>query len=219
MGQEPSQIRQEIEETRAEMGDTVDALAYKADVKARMKESIADKRDRLISQVQGTTHRMGEATPDGQQVKKGARQAVGVAEENPIGLALGGVAAGFLVWRTNGSVRSPTRSRKRRWKPVRSRPKSSKSTPWRAPSRPPGRHAAVADEPGSGPALWGARSTRSPWSRGEVARHCLRPVADVQRPQDLADVPFDRALAEVEARRDLAVAESFGDETEDLDLA
>ncbi len=97
MGQEPSQIRQEIEETRAEMGDTVDALAYKTDVKTRVKESISDKRERLISQVQGTTHRVGEATPDGQQVKEGAQQAVGVAQENPIGLAIGGLAAGFLA--------------------------------------------------------------------------------------------------------------------------
>lgn len=97
MGQEPSQIRQEIEETRAEMGDTVDALAYKTDVKTRVKESFADKRERLIEQVQGTTHRVGEATPDGQQVKEGAQQAVGVAQENPIGLAVGGLAAGFLV--------------------------------------------------------------------------------------------------------------------------
>ena len=97
MGQEPSQIRQEIEETRAEMGDTVDALAYKADVKTRVKESIADKRERLISQVQGSTHKVGEATPDGQQVKEGAKQAVGVAQENPLGLAIGGLAAGFLA--------------------------------------------------------------------------------------------------------------------------
>jgi hypothetical protein len=97
MGQEPSQIRQEIEETRAEMGDTVDALAYKTDVKTRVKESIADKRERLIEQVRGTTDKVGEATPDGQEVKEGARQAVGVAQENPIGLALGGVAAGFLA--------------------------------------------------------------------------------------------------------------------------
>jgi hypothetical protein len=97
MGQEPGQIRQEIENTRSQMGDTVDALAYKADVKTRMKESIADKRDRFKSQIQGTSHRVGAATPDGQQVKAGARQAVGVAEENPIGLALGGLAAGFLV--------------------------------------------------------------------------------------------------------------------------
>lgn len=97
MGQEPSQIRQEIEETRAEMGDTVDALAYKTDVKTRVKESFSDKRERLISQVQGTTHKVGDATPDGQQVKEGAQQAVGVAQENPLGLAIGGLAAGFLA--------------------------------------------------------------------------------------------------------------------------
>lgn len=97
MGQEPSQIRQEIEETRAEMGDTVDALAYKTDVKTRVKESIGDKRDRLISQVQGTGHKVGEATPDGHQVKEGAQQAVGVVQENPLGLAIGGLAAGFLA--------------------------------------------------------------------------------------------------------------------------
>jgi len=97
MGQEPSQIRQEIEETRAEMGDTVDALAYKTDVKTRVKESISDKRERLIEQVQGTSHKMGEATPDGRQVKEGAHQVVGIAQENPLGLALGGLAAGFIA--------------------------------------------------------------------------------------------------------------------------
>jgi hypothetical protein len=79
------------------MGDTVDALAYKTDVKTRVKESISDKRERLISQVQGTTHKVGEATPDGHQVKEGAQQAVGVAQENPLGLAIGGLAAGFLA--------------------------------------------------------------------------------------------------------------------------
>jgi Protein of unknown function (DUF3618) len=97
MGQESSQIREEIKETRAEMGNTVDALAYKTDVRTRVKESVADKRHRLIRQVQGTTGKVGDATPDGQQLKDGAKQAVGVAEENPIGLLLGGVAAGFLA--------------------------------------------------------------------------------------------------------------------------
>ncbi len=97
MGQEPSHIREEIEQTRAEMGDTVDALAHKTDVKSRVKESFAEKRDRLRTQMSGTSSRIGEATPDAEGVKEGARQAVGVAEENPIGLALGGLAAGFLA--------------------------------------------------------------------------------------------------------------------------
>jgi hypothetical protein len=97
MGQEPSQIRKEIDETRNEMGDTVDALAYKTDVKTRVKESVADKRDRVVDQLKGTTGKLGEATPDGEQLKDGARRAVGVAEENPLGLALAGVAGGFLI--------------------------------------------------------------------------------------------------------------------------
>jgi len=97
MGQDPSDIREEIEQTRAEMGDTVDALAHKADVKSRVKESFADKKERLRTQMQGSTTRLEDATPDAAQVKDGARQAVGIAEENPIGLALGGVAVGFIA--------------------------------------------------------------------------------------------------------------------------
>jgi hypothetical protein len=79
------------------MGDTVDALAHKADVKGRVKESIADKRDRMVEQMKGASESIGEAAPDGQQLKDGAQRAVGVAEENPIGLALAGVAGGFLA--------------------------------------------------------------------------------------------------------------------------
>ena len=36
MGQDTGQIREEIEETRARMGDTVEALGYKADVPSRV---------------------------------------------------------------------------------------------------------------------------------------------------------------------------------------
>lgn len=97
MGEDPSDIREEIEQTRTEMGDTVDALAHKTDVKSRVKESFSDKKERLRTQMSGTASRVGGATPDGEEVKEGARQVVGIAEENPIGLALGGLAAGFLA--------------------------------------------------------------------------------------------------------------------------
>jgi ElaB/YqjD/DUF883 family membrane-anchored ribosome-binding protein len=97
MGQEPGEVRQGIERTRADMSDTVDALAHKADVPSRIKESVADKRDRLRQQMSGTASRVNEATPDGSDVTQGARRAAGIAQENPIGLALGGVAVGFIV--------------------------------------------------------------------------------------------------------------------------
>jgi len=90
VGKEPSEIREEIEQTRAEMGETVDALGYKADVKTRAKDSIADKRERLKERITGPA-------PDPDEVKQGAKRAVGVAQENPIGLAIGSIAVGFIA--------------------------------------------------------------------------------------------------------------------------
>ncbi|MEX1140753.1 MAG: DUF3618 domain-containing protein [Thermoleophilaceae bacterium] len=86
MGKDPGQIRQDIEETRGEMGETMDALGYKADVPGRTRDRLG----RMKASVTG-------ATPDADQVKGGARQAVGMAQENPIGLAAGAVAVGFVA--------------------------------------------------------------------------------------------------------------------------
>jgi gas vesicle protein len=40
---------------------------------------------------------VGDAAPDGEQVKDNARRAAGVAQENPLGLAIGSVAVGFIA--------------------------------------------------------------------------------------------------------------------------
>lgn len=90
MGQDPSEIRQGIEQTRSRMGDTVEALGHKTDVTGRAKDAVSDKVESVKSTITG-------ATPDGDQVKQGARRAAGVAQENPLGLALGAVAVGFVA--------------------------------------------------------------------------------------------------------------------------
>jgi hypothetical protein len=95
---DPEQLREEIEETRREMGDTVEALAAKADVKARMKhkveatkESAAQKKDDLLGKAR-------ETSPD--SVSAGAAQATQKAKENPLPVAaLGAFAGGFLLGR------------------------------------------------------------------------------------------------------------------------
>jgi ElaB/YqjD/DUF883 family membrane-anchored ribosome-binding protein len=69
MGQDPNEIRQEIASTRTEMGDTVEALGHKTDVTGRAKGAVSDR----------------------------ARQASGMAQENPLGLAVGAVAVGFVA--------------------------------------------------------------------------------------------------------------------------
>jgi gas vesicle protein len=62
-----------------------------------VKESVTEKRDQVMDQLRGTGSKLGDAAPDTEQVKEGAQRAVGVAQENPLGLALAGVAGGFLV--------------------------------------------------------------------------------------------------------------------------
>jgi ElaB/YqjD/DUF883 family membrane-anchored ribosome-binding protein len=95
---DPEQIREEIEETRRELGDTVEALAAKADVKARMrdkvestKDSAAQKKDDLLGKARG-------ASPD--SVTAGASQATQKAKDNPLPVAaVGAFVGGFVLGR------------------------------------------------------------------------------------------------------------------------
>ena len=86
MGEDPDRIRDEIVQTRLEMGETVDALGYKTDVKARTRDRVTGVKDKIVG-----------ATPDTGDVKHQAKRAKSVAEENPLGLAVGAVAVGFLA--------------------------------------------------------------------------------------------------------------------------
>jgi ElaB/YqjD/DUF883 family membrane-anchored ribosome-binding protein len=79
------------------MGDTAEALGHKADVPGRAREAISDKVDSVKSTFSGAKDSVSEATPSGDNVKQGARQAVGIAKENPLGLAIGATAVGFVA--------------------------------------------------------------------------------------------------------------------------
>jgi gas vesicle protein len=97
MGQDPDTLRREVIETRQRMGETIDALGYKADVKTRTKENISGKVDTVKEKLGVATDKVSDVTPDGQQVKQQAQRAAGIAQENPLGLAIGAAAVGFLA--------------------------------------------------------------------------------------------------------------------------
>jgi len=97
MGEDPDRIRREIEQTRAEMGETVDALGYKADVKSRAKDNMAGKVDSVKESLGLAGQKASDVTPDAEQVKGQVRKAAGLAQENPLGLAVGAMAVGFLA--------------------------------------------------------------------------------------------------------------------------
>jgi hypothetical protein len=108
MGQDPDAIRQDIEQTRSEMSETVEAVGYKADVPSRAKEAVSEKVENVRSKVgdtatrareavAGTASRAGDATPSRGEVKQQSRRVAGMARENPLGLAIGAAAIGFLA--------------------------------------------------------------------------------------------------------------------------
>lgn len=124
MGQDPRDIERQIEDTREHMGDTVSALSYKADVPARMKDSMSDKKDAVLDKVSGAKDAItgsadgaASGTKDAVGRAGGAtKRAAGVAQDNPLGLAVGAVAAGFLI----GSLLPSTRMEEEKLGPVAS---------------------------------------------------------------------------------------------------
>ena len=112
MGETPDQIRQDIEQTREHMGETIEAIGYRADVKTRMKDSISDKKDvvtsavsgakdKVVSAVAGSAETVGTAVtdvvPDRETLAASTKKGLGIAQENPIGLTIGGAALGFVA--------------------------------------------------------------------------------------------------------------------------
>ena len=144
MGKDSSEIRREIDATRARMGDTVEALGYKADVPSRVKDAVHDRVETVkgaiggvVDGVQSATQRVGEALggaqrtvtdrvgdatdrlgdatgsvtgrlggvaesvqghlPDPRDLRVAAQRGAGIAAENPLGLAIGAAAVGFLA--------------------------------------------------------------------------------------------------------------------------
>ena len=97
MGQDPDAIRREIEETRERMGETVGAIGYKADVPTRTKEKLSGTVTSVKESITGRAQSVNEATPSTGDIKQAARKGAGVAQENPMGLAIGSIAVGFLA--------------------------------------------------------------------------------------------------------------------------
>ena len=97
MAQTSDQLKGEIGHTRDQLSDTADALAYKADVPTRTKDWIGEKKDAVVSTVSGVTAKAGEIAPEGADVGQSMNRMKRLAERNPVGLAIGGAAVGFIA--------------------------------------------------------------------------------------------------------------------------
>ncbi|WP_399883655.1 DUF3618 domain-containing protein [Streptomyces sp. BBFR51] len=116
----PDELRRQIEQTRGQLGDTVEELAGKADVKGRAKARAADLRDKagaMTVQLRSTATQAGHTAQDragraghtvqdkagrarhtaGRRVPGGARGPVRAGLGHPRAMLVAGAAAGAVV--------------------------------------------------------------------------------------------------------------------------
>src|SRR5215218_294489 len=99
---DPEALRRDIEQTREDLGDTVEALSEKADVKGQAqakleerKQALRQKQAQAKEQVSQLRERLSSATPE--DVKSAATQGATMAQERPIPAIAGAFALGFAI--------------------------------------------------------------------------------------------------------------------------
>jgi ElaB/YqjD/DUF883 family membrane-anchored ribosome-binding protein len=111
--QSPEEIRDEIERTQQQLGDTVEALAHKTDVKAQasaridaakesIQETVHDARESVSETKDELLNKVRQATPD--SAGAGAQQMSATVQEQPLPFATAaafavGVLVGWLIGR------------------------------------------------------------------------------------------------------------------------
>ena len=107
MGEQPDQIRQEIDATRAQMGDTLEALSYKTDVAARVGDAASERVETTYGLLSNAVSQAsGAATAAATAASAAAARANAFIASNPLAVALAALsvfaAGGLLAARRRG---------------------------------------------------------------------------------------------------------------------
>jgi ElaB/YqjD/DUF883 family membrane-anchored ribosome-binding protein len=93
-------LRRDIERTRLALGDTVEALAGKTDVKARAKSKVAEVRQKVTAKVSSARENGGTADGGPSGASVAVQQARAKAQANPVPTAAAAaLLGGFLLGR------------------------------------------------------------------------------------------------------------------------
>ena len=97
-GAQETRSPEEIRETQSELGDTVEALAAKTDVKARAGQRVEEVKENVQAKREEFTSKAKETTPD--SARQGGQQVMAKVRENPAPVALAGaVLLGVAIGR------------------------------------------------------------------------------------------------------------------------
>jgi hypothetical protein len=92
-------LRHQIARTRADLGQTIEELASRTDVKARAKEMVSDVRERAKDALRQQVHRAAQRTRD--SARSGAsslRTGMGRASRSPVSVAAGAGIGAAVGW-------------------------------------------------------------------------------------------------------------------------
>lgn len=111
----PDEIREEIEQTREQLGDTVEALGAKTDVKGRAQEKVEEVKGTARAKVEEVKEKVASAAPssgassDGAgsgpaaTVQQGGQAAAEKVKANPLPFAIAAaLLLGYIVGRRGG---------------------------------------------------------------------------------------------------------------------
>jgi len=94
----PDEIRDDIEQTREDLGDTAAALAEKTDLKQQAKAKVSDVKQKASEKKDEVAGKAKDATPD--SAGAAMQQAQHFAKENPTVVAAGAaLLVGFVLGR------------------------------------------------------------------------------------------------------------------------
>ena len=95
----PEEIRHDIDQTREDLGDTVEALAAKTDVKAQVKDRVDEIKTDATQRKDEVLTKAKEAVPE--SAGAGAQQVAETVKRRPVPFAAAGAfATGVLIgWR------------------------------------------------------------------------------------------------------------------------
>ncbi len=114
MAQDASEIREAIEQTRGDIGETLEAIGQKADVKARASDKVAEAGEAVKTSTAGVqaklsevAERLGQTMPDAVQpavsstaqwAKSAAQPAGDIWRRQKLALSIGLAAALLVLW-------------------------------------------------------------------------------------------------------------------------
>jgi ElaB/YqjD/DUF883 family membrane-anchored ribosome-binding protein len=104
MAEDARAVREAIEHDRAELAETVEALARKADVKERVREKVSRSAQQVQHKTDDVREQLRQVTPE--QAQSGVQQLVRAIEERPLPFVVAALVVGMLIGRRLGRRRS-----------------------------------------------------------------------------------------------------------------